>query len=81
VNLVGDQTFPAAYVGEDATYLYMRFRVDGDPMDAQRGFVRKSDCAMLTRSRRGSRLLREPHDPRRGAPDAPPERRQRTGTA
>ncbi len=46
VNLVGDATFPAAYVARDATYLYFRYRVDGDPRN-RRGFVSSSDWTML----------------------------------
>jgi putative metal-binding protein/slime mold repeat-containing protein len=47
INLVGDQNFPAAYVAQDPTYLYMRFRLDRDPRDPQRGFLRTSDWVML----------------------------------
>src|SRR5262249_13095010 len=31
VNFGGDATYPAAYYAYDATYLYFRFRMDGDP--------------------------------------------------
>ena len=42
IDLVGDAVFPAAYVGRDATYLYVRYRVDGTPLGT-RGFIRNSD--------------------------------------
>ena len=31
VDLVGDAAHPAAYVAHDASYLYFRYRVNGDP--------------------------------------------------
>ena len=46
IDLVGDALFPAAYVGRDATYLYLRYRVELTPL-SPRGFVRNSDWTML----------------------------------
>src|SRR5438552_205179 len=48
-NLVGDATFPAAYVAHDATYLYFRYRVTADPLSVSsaRGFLGSSDWTML----------------------------------
>ena len=46
VDLVGDAASPAAYVGLDATYLYFRYRVNGDPSGAN-GFDHDSAWAML----------------------------------
>src|SRR5947207_12413019 len=31
VDFAGDATFPAAYFAHDDSYLYFRYRVDGDP--------------------------------------------------
>jgi hypothetical protein len=31
LDFVGDATFPPAYVARDASYLYFRYRLDGDP--------------------------------------------------
>src|ERR1041384_6982793 len=45
-NLVGDATFPAAYVASDATYLYFRYRVSANPLGT-RGFAASSDWTML----------------------------------
>src|SRR5439155_488217 len=42
IDLVGDALFPAAYVGRDATYLYLRYRVELTPL-SPRGFVRNPD--------------------------------------
>jgi hypothetical protein len=47
VNLVGDATFPAVYTARDATYLYFRYRVDGDPRNSRRGFLSASDWTTL----------------------------------
>jgi hypothetical protein len=47
VNLVGDASFPAAYVAIDGTYVYFRYRVDDDPRASRRGFLSSSDWAML----------------------------------
>ncbi len=47
INLVGDANFPAAYVAQDGTYLYLRYRVDDDPRASLRGFLPSSDWAML----------------------------------
>src|SRR5690348_15591369 len=46
INLVGDAVFPAAYTAHDATYLYFRYRVDGNPMSS-RGFLGTSDWTTL----------------------------------
>ena len=46
VNLVGDGNFPAAYVGQDATYLYFRYRVDQTPLGSS-GFDRFSAWTTL----------------------------------
>jgi hypothetical protein len=47
VNLVGDATFPAFYSARDATYLYFRYRVDGDPRSSRRGFLTSSDWTTI----------------------------------
>ena len=54
VDLVGDAGFPAAYVAQDATYLYFRYRVDGDPRASRRGFLSSSDWTMLVQVPSGS---------------------------
>ncbi len=46
VDLVGDATSAAAYTALDATYLYFRYRVNGDP-SGQHGFAGSSDWNML----------------------------------
>jgi len=52
IDLVGDALFPAAYVGRDATYLYVRYRVDQTPLDT-RGFIRNSDWTVLVQAPAG----------------------------
>ena len=46
VNLVGDATFPAAYMARDGTYLYFRYRVDRSPTSSQ-GFLGTSAWTAL----------------------------------
>ena len=52
IDLVGDALFPAAYVGRDATYLYVRYRVDQTPLST-RGFIRNSDWTVLVQTPAG----------------------------
>src|SRR5207244_1012071 len=52
IDLVGDALFPAAYVGRDATYLYVRYRVDQTPLST-RGFIRNSDWTVLVQAPAG----------------------------
>jgi hypothetical protein len=47
LDLVGDSTFPAAYVAQDGTYFYMRLRVADDPRNSLRGFLGSADWAMI----------------------------------
>jgi len=46
VDLVGDATFPAAYMARSDSYLFLRYRVDGDPAGT-RGFAGTSDWTTL----------------------------------
>src|SRR5262245_5041532 len=46
VDLVGDATFPAAYVARNESYLFLRYRVDGNPAGT-RGFAGTSDWTTL----------------------------------
>ncbi len=46
VNLVGDATFPAAYMARDATFLYFRYRVDRSPTTSA-GFLGSSAWTTL----------------------------------
>jgi hypothetical protein len=46
VDFVGDANFPAAYFGHDATYLYFRYRMDGNP-DGPGGFAQYSWTALM----------------------------------
>jgi len=56
VDLVGDETFPAAYIAQDANYFYFRLRVADDPRDLTRGFDRDSDWAMILQVPSGNAL-------------------------
>jgi hypothetical protein len=53
VDLVGDVTFPAVYAGQDPTFLFFRYRVDGDP-SGPRGFASNSAWTMIVQSPAGS---------------------------
>ena len=45
-DFVGDTTFPAAYFAHDDSYLYFRYRMDGDPAGAH-GFAQYAWTALM----------------------------------
>jgi uncharacterized repeat protein (TIGR01451 family) len=45
-DFAGDATFPAVYFAHDATYLYFRYRMDGDPAGAG-GFAQGAWTALM----------------------------------
>jgi len=46
VDFVGDTTYPAAYFAHDASYLYFRYRMDGNP-SGPGGFSQSSWTALM----------------------------------
>src|SRR5262249_7798200 len=46
VDFVGDASFPPTYYAFDATYLYFRYRLDGNPASAS-GFAQNSWTALM----------------------------------
>ncbi|HYR97112.1 MAG TPA: hypothetical protein VEM57_10265, partial [Candidatus Binatus sp.] len=55
IDLVGNASSPAAYVALDSSYLYFRYRVNGDP-SGPKGFADFSDWVMLLQVPSGNPL-------------------------